>query len=100
MAKHMSYVDCCDDPNIFGPWFGGDSWNTWRAIDKAIFGLKLTAEELATFTSITGLSEAPSQPCKEAWLILGAAAARTLRPRHMPPISLPLAPRPMAGAAS
>ena len=56
MAKHMTYVDCCDDANIFGPWFGGDSWNTWRVVDKAIFGLPLTSDELAVFTSITGLT--------------------------------------------
>ena len=44
MARHMTYVDCCTDPNIFGPWFSGDSWNTWRVVDKAIFGLPMTAE--------------------------------------------------------
>jgi hypothetical protein len=24
----ISYVDACDDPNLFGPWFSADSWKT------------------------------------------------------------------------
>ena len=79
MTRHMSYVACCDDPNIFGPWFSGNSWATWRVVDKGIFGLPLTDAELAVFTSITGLSEAPSQPCKEAWLIFGRRGGKDVK---------------------
>ena len=79
MARHMTYVDCCTDPNIFGPWFSGDSWGTWRVVDKAIFGLPLTSAELAVFTSITGLTEAPTAPCKEAWLIFGRRGGKDVK---------------------
>ena len=79
MPKHMTYVDCCTDPNIFGPWFSGPSWDTWRVVDKAIFGLSMTAEELAVFTSITGLTEAPTAPCKEAWLIFGRRGGKDVK---------------------
>ena len=79
MARHMSYVDCCTDPNIFGPWFSGDSWNTWRVVDKAVFGLPMTADEMDIFTSLTGLSEATTQPCKEAWLIFGRRGGKDVK---------------------
>ena len=79
MTRHMSYVACCDDPNIFGSWFSGDSWKTWRVIDKAIFGLPMTAAELVTFTSLTGLTVAPTAPCKEAWLIFGRRGGKDVK---------------------
>ena len=43
-----------DDPELFGPWFDGESWNGWRAILKGAFGLadRMTPQELAFFREV------------------------------------------------
>jgi hypothetical protein len=39
-------VEAMQDPDLFGPWFSGPSWNAWKAVLKAAFALPMTAEEL------------------------------------------------------
>jgi hypothetical protein len=75
----ISYVDACSDPNLFGPWFSADSWKTWRVIDKAIFGLPMNAKELATFTELTGRTESPTSPVREAWLTFGRRSGKDVK---------------------
>ena len=75
----ISYIDACDDPNLFLPWFEGDSWRNWRVIDKAIFGLPLDPDELPIFTELTGRTEAPTEPVREVWLAFGRRTAKTLK---------------------
>lgn len=67
----ITFAEAYDDPNIFGPWFQGDSWNNWRVVTKALFGLPLATDELSSFTALTGLDTAPTSPVGEAWLICG-----------------------------
>jgi len=75
----LTYAAACSDLNLFGPWFEGDSWNTWRVLDKALFGLPLSASEIKTFNEICGNREAPTQPVQECWLALGRRSAKTLK---------------------
>jgi hypothetical protein len=75
----ITYVDACDDPNLFKPWFEGDSWFRWRVIDKAIFGLPLDPDELTTFRELTGCLEAPTERPREVWLAFGRRTAKTLK---------------------
>src|SRR6478672_13297463 len=77
--RGISYVDACSDPNLFGPWFSADSWKTWRVIDKAIFGLPMNAKELATFTELTGRTESPTSPVREAWLTFGRRSGKDVK---------------------
>ena len=28
----IDIVQALDDPNLFGPWFSGPSWSTWKAV--------------------------------------------------------------------
>ena len=67
----ITFAEACRDPNIFGPWFEGDSWDAWRVIHKALFGEPLDDDELAVFTELTGRTEAPTEPASEAWFIIG-----------------------------
>jgi hypothetical protein len=67
----ITFAEACRDPNLFGPWFEGDSWAAWRVLHKALFGEALDAAELAVFTELTGRDEAPTDPASEAWLIVG-----------------------------
>ena len=74
-----SYSEACADPNIFGPWFSGASWATWRVLDKALFGEPLAPDELKIFTELTGRTEAPTAPAKEAWLVMGRRSGKDLK---------------------
>ena len=66
-----SFAEACRDPNLFGPWFEGESWDAWRVLHKALFGEPLDAAEIAIFRELTGRTEAPTAPATEAWLICG-----------------------------
>lgn len=75
----LSYADACRDPNLFGPWFTGDSWNTWGVLDRAIFGEPLSDEQLAVFTELTGREIAPTSPVSEAWIIAGRRSGKDVK---------------------
>lgn len=75
-APAISYAEACNDPNLFGDWFDGDSWATWRVIDKALFGEPLNATELAIFTELTGRTEAPTEAAIEAWFVMGRRSGK------------------------
>jgi hypothetical protein len=72
----LTYAQCCEDPNLFGGSFSGPSWAAWRVMDRALFGEPLTAEQLEIFTSLTGRTEAPTEPCREAWFGFGRRSAK------------------------
>ena len=75
----ISYPDACCDPNLFGPWFTGPSWANWRVVDKALFGLPLTADELSIFHQLTGREQAPTERAGEAWIIAGRRAGKDVK---------------------
>lgn len=76
----ISYSEACRDPNLFGDWFDGPSWDTWRVLDKALFGEPLSAEELAIYEELTGQTGyLPGVPCKEAWLIMGRRSGKDVK---------------------
>ena len=78
----LTYAEACRDPNLFGPWFEGESWATWRVVDKAIFGEPLDADELATFAELTGCTKPPPPlPARSGWRLV-VALARTSRQRR------------------
>lgn len=66
-----TFAEACRDPNLFGPWFEGDSWAAWRVLHKALFAEPLDATELAVFAELTGRTEAPIEAATEAWFVVG-----------------------------
>lgn len=75
----ISYADACRDPNLFGNWFAGESWATWRVLDKAIFGEPLDADEFAIFKELTGRDDAPTESAAEVWLIIGRRGGKDIK---------------------
>ncbi len=75
----ISYAQACLDPNLFGDWFGGPTWATWRVLDKALFGEPLTDDELAVFQELTGRDQAPTVPASEAWWIMGRRSGKDVK---------------------
>jgi hypothetical protein len=75
----ITYADACHDPDLFGPWFEGESWSTWRVLDKAIFGEPLDDAEMAIFRELTGRDESPASAVQEAWLIMGRRSGKDVK---------------------
>lgn len=78
-AHGITYAEACADPHLFGPWFQGPTWSTWRVLDKALFGEPLTLPEFEIFRELTGRDEAPTDPVKEAWLIMGRRSGKDVK---------------------
>ena len=66
-----SVVDTMGDPELFGGWFAGETWDGWRTILKAAFGHALTDGERAFFATVAGGREPPRKPVKQLWIIGG-----------------------------
>ena len=73
----MNYIEAIDHPAFFGRWFSGPSWQTWRVVEKAIFGLELEEAELPVFRELTGREEPPTKPATEAWIVAGRRSAKS-----------------------
>jgi hypothetical protein len=65
------------DPNLFGRYFSGASWDRWRVFLAALFGLKMNAAQLSVFRAHTGRQAAPDKPCREAWCVAGRRAGKS-----------------------
>lgn len=79
MKHAITFAEACTDPALFGPWFEGDSWASWRVIDRALFGEPLDKAELTIFTGLTGRGAAPTEPATEAWFIVGRRGGKDVK---------------------
>ena len=50
----IDIVEALGDANLFGPWFSGPSWSTWRAVLRTAFHLPMDAEDLVLFRAVAG----------------------------------------------
>lgn len=70
MAAAISIIDALDDPALFQRWFPGETWNGWRTVLKAVYGLPMSEDEAEFFRSIAE-RDPPARPVREAWFIVG-----------------------------
>ena len=63
---------------LLGDVFAGTSWAAWRAVLRALAALPLTADELSVFQRVTGRTQAPSSPFREAWFICGRRGGKSM----------------------
>ena len=73
-----SILDVMGDPRLLGPWFKGDSWRPWRVAQAALFGLPIAPDDMELFTTLTGLTEAPTTRAQEAHLICGRRSGKSI----------------------
>jgi hypothetical protein len=70
-------IQALDHPQIFGPHFGGASWQPWRVFLKSLFALPLTDDELAVFQHHTERSTEPTDPFREVALVVGRRGGKS-----------------------
>jgi hypothetical protein len=71
----IDIVTALGDPNLFGPWFAGPSWSTWRSVLKGAFYIEMDAEERALFRSVTSRGP-PRKRVRELWVCAGRRAGK------------------------
>ena len=76
-AKPLSVSNALLDQRLFGAeqLFGGESWNTWRAVLKAAFAEPLTDDELETFVAVAD-RDPPARRVKELVAIVGRGGGK------------------------
>ena len=62
----------------FGQWFKKPgTWQSWFAFLATLFGLPMTAEQLAIYRQCTGRTAPSTEPHREAWLICGRRSGKS-----------------------
>jgi hypothetical protein len=64
------------DPALLGRWFQGASWEPWRIILRAAFGLPLSSEQIDLFKSVSGDREPPRKQVRELWIVGGRRSGK------------------------
>ncbi|QBR72163.1 hypothetical protein CU048_13780 [Beijerinckiaceae bacterium] len=78
MNRLVSVREALESPAWFGAIVGGESYRVMRILLVAAFGEPLTSEEMVIFTSVTGRTVAPTEPCGELWIIAGRRSGKSL----------------------
>lgn len=73
----MTLLEAMNDGALFGRWFTGDSWASWRTFIKALFALPMDDADLSIYTQCTNRAEPPAQPASEAWCIAGRRSGKS-----------------------
>jgi hypothetical protein len=71
----ISVSDAIAAPELFGPFFAGSSWDTWKSVVKAMFGEPLNVAELARFRAVAERNP-PSAPVREMAVVAGRGAGK------------------------
>jgi hypothetical protein len=78
-APAISIIEACGDPVLFGRWFRTpETWRAWFVFLKALFGLPMSADDLALFRQCTGRDDPPEGGTREAWLVVGRRGGKSL----------------------
>ena len=60
-----------DDPDAFGAWFAGESWDAWRCILRAAYCLPMTANDREMFAELAGGRDPPRRRVKQLFVVGG-----------------------------
>jgi hypothetical protein len=74
----LTILDTIRDSKLFGPWFRDPAtWRAWFAFLAALFGLEMGPGERQLFRRHTGRQDLPSEPAREAWVIVGRRGGKS-----------------------
>lgn len=74
----ISIIETMNDPQLFGPWFQGQSWAAWRAFLALLFGLPLTEEQDLMCSLATGRVMLPPTAFTQAWVCVGRRGGKSI----------------------
>jgi hypothetical protein len=74
----VNIIQAMKDPGLFGRHFQGESWDPWRTFLKALFALEINEAEREAFNLHCGGRPLPSEPVREAWLVVGRRGGKSL----------------------
>jgi phage terminase large subunit-like protein len=66
----ISIDEALTDPELFEPWFSGETWDGWRAVLKAAYALPMTGDEVEFFRSVAE-RDPPKRRVRELWCVVG-----------------------------
>ena len=75
----MDILAAMRHPQLFGPWFKGESWTAWEGYLGALFGLgpQMTPTQTAAFHECTGRETLPTKQFRESFLVCGRRAGKS-----------------------
>jgi hypothetical protein len=73
----VNILEALSDVNLFQPHFRGASWRAWRAFLAALFGLPMSADEIALYRRHTERRTPPTTPFTEAALVIGRRGGKS-----------------------
>jgi hypothetical protein len=73
----MHILHAVSDPKVFGQHFKGKSWDAWKVFLASLFALSMTPAQLELYKQCTGRQTAPTQPAREAWLVIGRRGGKS-----------------------
>ena len=71
----ISVADAMASAKLFAPFFAGPSWDTWRAVIKAMFAEPMTAAEIEMF-QLVAERDPPAAPVSEAVYVIGRGGGK------------------------
>jgi hypothetical protein len=75
ISRKLNIIEAMEHPGLLGPYFRGDSWNGWKAVIKASYGLPMTVEERAFFRTVAE-RDPPAKAVRERVYIAGRGAGK------------------------
>ncbi|CAN0574625.1 unnamed protein product, partial [Ectocarpus sp. 12 AP-2014] len=72
----ITILDLMRDPELFGDQFGHETWDAWRSLLAAFYGLPMSRRQLATYNALTGRQQ-PSERFSELWQVIGRRGGKT-----------------------
>lgn len=76
--RGTTIIDAMNDPNLFGPFFRGPSYDMWRAYLKALFALPMNATDMKYYELCTGRLDVSAEPYRESSIIIGRRGGKSL----------------------
>ena len=75
---NLNIIDTLQDPNLFRSHFEPtESWHAWRVFLKTLFAHSLDPDEFALYCQHTGRKAPPTEPAREAWVIVGRRGGKS-----------------------
>jgi len=75
--SNVTILDAMQSENLMGASFTGESWDTWKTVLAATFGLPIDTAQAETFQRLAGGREPPQEAVKELYAVVGRRGAKS-----------------------